>query len=434
MSRPFGERSPELRTPPPGPRSRELARRLRRVESRNVTHLDHPGPIFWEAAQGSNVRDADGNVYIDLTAGFGVAAAGHGAPAVVHAMAHQTPILAHGLGDVHPTELRVRLLERLSALAPGSLEVGVLGGGGAEAVEIALKTAFLHTGRPAIVAFEGGYHGLTYGALAATWRSAFRAPFRPQLPDTVRFAPFPAAGASTSAVERALAVVSGHLTASPSAGAVLVEPIQGRAGIIPPADDFLPGLRRLCDRHGAVLIFDEVYTGLGRTGRWFACQHWDVVPDILAVGKALTGALPLSAAIGTREVMAAWPASEGEALHTSTFMGNPVACAAALAQLETISAQDLVGRAHDIGGWLHQRLMRLAATAGGEVRGRGLLQGLVLPRPGAALDVAARALGRGVLVLAEGPRADVLAFTPPLSIPADLLREAVGIIEASLQS
>lgn len=433
MNPPFGERSPELRTPPPGPRSRELARRLRRVESRNVTHLGDPGPIFWQAARGSNVRDVDGNVYIDLTAGFGVAAAGHGAPAVLHAMAHQAPILAHGLGDVHPTEIRVRLLERITGIAPGSLDVAVLGGGGAEAVEIALKTAFLHTGRPDIVAFEGGYHGLTYGALATTWHSGFRAPFRPQLPDTVRFAPFPAAGAPANEVERALAVVSGHLTASPAAGAVLVEPIQGRAGIIPPADDFLPGLRRLCDRHGAALIFDEVYTGLGRTGRWFACQHWDVVPDILAVGKALTGALPLSAAIGTREVMAAWPASEGEAIHTSTFMGNPVACAAALAQLDTIDAEDLVARAREMGGWLHQRLARMAATAGGVVRGRGLLQALVLPRPGAALDVAARALARGVLILAEAPRADVLVFTPPLSIPAHLLEEAVGIIEASLR-
>jgi 4-aminobutyrate aminotransferase / (S)-3-amino-2-methylpropionate transaminase / 5-aminovalerate transaminase len=444
----FGSQLPAMRVPPPGPASLALARRLATVESRNITRIDDGAvPIFWEEARGANVRDADGNVYVDLTAGFAVAAAGHANPRVAAAIAAQAARLPHALGDVHPAAAKVTLLERLASLAPAGLDVGILASAGAEAVEAALKTALLHTGRPGIIAFEGGYHGLTYGALAVTGRAGFRQPFEAQLFAGVRFAPFPttaaghrhAAGAALAAVE---AAVQDAARGPCPIGAVLVEPVQGRGGIVVPPPDFLPGLRVLCDHLDLVLIADEVYTGLGRTGRWFACDHWSVTPDILVLGKALAGSLPLSVALGGRDIMDAWPPSTGEAIHTSTFLGNPVACAAALAHLGEIEERGLVGRA----GWLGDRVAgRLrawveAVPEAAEARGLGLLQGVELvevgsgrvPATGLAGRVIAAAQRRGVLLLAEGAHGNVLAITPPLTIGEDQLDHALDIVEDEL--
>ncbi|MGH7552828.1 MAG: aspartate aminotransferase family protein [Longimicrobiales bacterium] len=431
-----GAELPSIRTPFSGPASAALARRLAQVESRNVTCLADPGPIFWTEANGANIRDADDNVYIDLTAGFGVAAAGHANPRVASAIERQAAKLPHGLGDVHPPEIKVRLLERLAAIAPADLSVTILASTGAEAVEAALKTAFLRSGRPGILAFQGSYHGLTYGALATTWPAHFRSPFQPQLFTGVTFARF----ASETNVDRdrldecARRLDESEKTATPI-GAVLVEPIQGRGGIVLPSDGFLRGLRDLCDGSARVLVFDEVYTGFGRTGRWFACEHWDVVPDIMAVGKALSGSVPVSAAIGSRKIMDAWPSSTGEAIHTSTFLGNPIGCAAALAQLDEIESRGLLRRATEIGervgarttGWT-ARFACVLAT-----RGIGALQGVVMT-DGVALEVARVAMRQGVLVLAEGERLDVLAITPPLVITDRQLDFALDAIESALES
>ncbi len=433
----------------PGPASRALARRLAGVESRNITRITEAGPVFWAAARGANVVDADGNVYVDLTAGFAVAAAGHANPRVAAALSTQAAVLPHGLGDVQPPEVKVRLLERLAALAPGELGVSILASAGAEAVEAALKTALLATGQPGVLAFTGAYHGLTYGALACTWRDEFRAPFARQLNPGVRFAPYPYAyrwagvgdvvAASLAAVRR---LVDEAATSPMPIGCILVEPIQGRGGIVAPPEGFLAGLRRLADERGLMLVFDEIYCGLGRTGRWFACEQEGIVPDVLLVGKALTGALPLSAVIGTRRVMDAWPPSAGEALHTSTFLGNPVACAAALAQLAEIDERGLVARAGRLGARLRRRLDRWVGRypAVGDVRGRGLMQGVELVRPGGrepagelAVRVADAALRRGVLLLTEGPQANVLAFTPPLVITEAQLDFALDVLEEELE-
>lgn len=451
----LGERLPELRTAVPGPASRALAAELSSVESRNITWIAEGGPIFWAEARGANVRDADGNTYVDLTAGFSVAAAGHANARVAAAVAEQASRLAHGLGDVYPPDIKVQLLRKLAALAPGELGVTVLASAGAEAVEAALKTAVMRTGRPGILAFEGAYHGLTYGALAATWRRDFRAPFEAQLYQGVRFVPYPRArsagggapgagddaAAALAAVERVLR----EAARSPDPiGAVIVEPIQGRGGILVPPDDFLPGLRALCDAHGAVLIMDEIYTGFGRTGQWFACMHTGVEPDVLVVGKALTGALPLSAAIGTRDVMDAWPPSKGEAIHTSTFLGNPIACAAALAQIAELEERRLVERAARLGSALRERLDTWPRSYEpvAEVRGRGLMQGVELvedrasgrPATSLAARIVSGALRRGVILLAEGPHGNVLAFTPPLVISEAQLDHAVDVVEDELRA
>jgi len=425
----------------PGPRSRRLAERLARVESRNITAIGPTGPIFWAEAAGANVRDVDGNVFIDLTAGFGVAHAGHANPAVAEAIARQASTLPHALGDVHPAEPKLLLLEALARIAPGDLSISILGSAGAEAVEAALKTALLHTGRPGVVAFEHAYHGLTLGALATTWRSDFRTPFSAWLPATVQFAPFPARTGDSSrddaAEDAAIAAVRRIIDdteRSPVAvGAILVEPIQGRGGIVVPTDHFLERLRELCDGSNRILIFDEIYTGFGRTGRWFAAQHWGVVPDILCAGKAMTGSVPLSAAIGSAAVMASWPASSGEAIHTSTFLGNPVACAAALAQITRIEDGGLVERAARLGESIRERTLRWAAAYPDvhASRGMGLLQG-VLMEPGQAQDVATAAQDHGVLVLAEGDDAAVLAITPPAVMTDAQLEYALDVIERLL--
>ena len=419
-SAPFGEALPFLQTPVPGPKSRALADRLALVESRNITKLKPVPPIFWAEARGANVRDVDGNVFLDLTAGFGVAAAGHANPHVTDAIARQSTHLAHGLGDVHPAQEKVELLEKLAAISPGTLSISILGSAGAEAVEAALKTAVLRTGRSGVVAFDESYHGLTYGALSVTGRSLFRAPFQSQLNSNVRFAPFPT---DDHMLETSLRSLDAML--DDSIGAIIVEPIQGRGGLRVPALGFLPALRERCDGRRRILIFDEIYTGMGRTGRWFACEHMNVIPDVLVIGKGLTGSLPLSAAIGTAEVMSAWPESTGEAIHTSTFLGNPIACAAASAQIAEIESSRLLSRATAIGQTIQDAL---------PTRGLGALQGLTMPGRNSAIGLCDALLQAGIIALAEGPLADVLAITPPLVITDQQLShglEAVGRLLAT---
>jgi len=447
-----GNESPEVLVPPPGPRSRELCRRLSAAESRNVTYRSDAFPIFWERAFGSNVWDTDGNRYVDLTAGFGVAAVGHRHPEVVAAIRTQSETLLHGLGDVHPPALKVRLLERLVDVLPTPDPRIVLAGGGAEAVEIALKTARLATGRPGVLAFGGAYHGLTYGALAVTDRALFRSPFEDQLNPHVVRVPFPhpyrppAALGSVATVQAAIAAIEGALDgpAGAEVGAVIVEPVQGRGGDVVPPSGFLRALSELCAARRLLLIADEIYTGFGRTGRMFACEEEGVVPDLICVGKALSGCLPLSACAGTAALMQAWPESTGEAKHTSTFMGNPLASAAALASLEVIERDGLVARARVEGErWrTHLRALGERHPVVGDVRGRGLMIGLDLvreqdpnrPDPESAGRMLSALLARGWLALASGPESNVLSLSPPLTISRARLDEATAAIEACLES
>ncbi len=460
----FGTQGPSLRVTPPGPTSRALAARLARVESRNVTFLGasrsepfDAAPIFWTGARGSNVRDADGNVYIDLTGAFGVAVAGHARPEMGNAMAAQASRLVHGMGDVHPPEVKVRLLERLAGLAPWPETRGFLANSGSEAVEAALKTALLATGRPGILAFEGGYHGLTLGSLAATFRDDFRAPFEAHLHGGVHFAHFPDAlesvGSEAGALERSLSRVDALLLQAEAEGvpigAVLVEPIQGRAGVRVPVPGFLAGVAERTRAAGAVLIFDEIFTGFGRTGDIFAFEAERdrggdaVVPDLLCVGKALGGGLPLSACLGAEAVMDAWPASTGEALHTSTFLGHPLACATALAFLDVLEDEALADRAVATGARLRRgleealggmRAMREMGIRG--IRGRGLFLGLVLDGPGApgsaGVRVAEEALRRGLIVLPAGPSGEVVELSPPLVLTPGQTDAAIELLAASV--
>ena len=422
---PFEQLPPRLCTPVPGPRSRALAQRLALVESRNVTCALPTPPVFWERASGCNVWDADGNRYVDLSAGFGVANVGHSHPRVVAAVQAQAGRLLHALGDVHPADVKVALLEALARRFPGGGPArALLGSSGSDAVEAALKTAMVATGRAGVVAFEGAYHGLALGALDATYRPLFRDPFAARLARATRFARYGDADDALREARRAEVPI----------GAVLVEPIQGRGGERIPPPGFLRELRELCDRESWLLVVDEVYTGFGRTGRWFACEEEAVVPDLLCVGKGLAAGMPLSACVGRAELMDRWPPSQGESLHTQTFLGHPPGCAAALASLAVIEEEKLVLRSAETGARALAKLRaRLAGAAGvREVRGRGLLLGIECDAPERAARACAGALARGVIALVSGDDGRVVSLTPALCIDPDLLASCLDVIAEEL--
>ena len=425
---------PSLQTPIPGPHSLEAAARLRRVESRNVTYMDAEFPVFWARAEGVNVWDVDGNRYLDWTSAFGVAGLGHTNPAVRDALIAQAGALLHGMGDVHPTPLKAELCERLSALTFERWGAGrgktILGNSGFEAVEAALKTALLHSGKPGVIAFQGAYHGLGYGALEVAGTPYFREPFRAQLKEFAALLPFPK---GPSADLESLKAEIERTLATREIGAILVEPIQGRGGEIVPPTDFLPMLRAICDAHHILLLLDEIYTGFNRTGALFACDHSSVIPDVICLGKSLTSGFPLSACVGRTEVMDAWPESMGEALHTSTFLGNPLGCAMALASLEQHAQPELAAHVRERGERVKAALQAMRAPHVMEVRGMGLLVGLELDLDGAATnDLVKRALRDGLILLQSGPAGNVLAFTPPFAISDEEIAFTVGKIEEYL--
>ncbi len=426
--------------------SKQVLALLRTHESQNVTFIESDGswPIVWERAKGVRVWDADGKKYLDLTAAFGVANAGHANPRVVRAGQRQMSCLLHAMGDVHPHALKARLAIELSRITfqrwlrkNRQLAKTIFCNSGFEAVEAALKTAILATGRRDIIAFSGAYHGLGYGALNATHRAHFRGPFETQLGRFGHFAPFPTTKEQLGKTERDLR----KLLRRHRIGAILVEPVQCRGGVNIPSRGFLPLLRRLCAEHGALLILDEIYTGFGRTGRWFACEHSGVAPDLVCLGKALTGGFPLSACVGRADVMdAAWPASEGEAIHTSTFLGHPVGCAMALAQIAELRRLKLPERSAKLGEHLRKRLAGLRTTFSVVAipRSLGLMAGFELrhrdgsPAAELALRVVKTMLHRGFILLPEGEHANVISFTPPLTITARQLDAAVGALQSCL--
>ena len=435
---------------------------LKAYESRNVTFIEPDGswPIVWSRARGVHVWDEQGKRYLDLTAAFGVAAAGHANPRVVAAGRRQMGRLLHAMADVHPHRLKAELARELSALtferwsaSKGRPTKAVSSGktifcnSGFEAVEAALKTALLATNRAGVIAFEGGYHGLGYGALNATHRPHFRSPFRTQLREFGQFVPFPGCptGATSDSRLPALEAVEAQMrrhARTKKFGAILVEPIQVRGGINIPPPELLPVLRRICNDYELVLILDEIYTGFGRTGKWFACEHYGVIPDLICVGKALTGGFPLSACIGRADLMdAAWPVSGGEAIHTSTFLGHPVGCAMALANISEIRSRCLVERSANLGVFLTRELSRVASPRRAKTkvlfnaRGLGLLAGLELqcgdgsPATRRSLDTIKLLLHLGFIFLPEGEHANVISFTPSLTISKAQLRLAVLTLE-----
>jgi 4-aminobutyrate aminotransferase-like enzyme len=398
--------------------------------------IDDAIPIVWASARGSHVIDPDGNRYVDLTGGFGAAFVGHANPRVVRAVERTARKLLHALGDAAPHAERALLSSELAARAPISDAVVHFASSGAEAIDLALKTAHLATGRHGVLAFDGGFHGTSMGALRVTSRPAFRAPFEEALTPATLRVPYADCyrcpyrlrypGCGLACLDAAMTEVdawNGDL-AKPRIGALVVEPIQGREGVIVPPAGWLERLGREARARRILVIADEILTGGGRTGRWWAGRA--LAPDFVTVGKGITGGMPLAAVVGRRTLMEVWNAP-GEARHTTTFLAHPPSVAATRAALAEIARRDLPARARAIGSRLRAGLRRIARRhhAIGDVRGIGALWGIDLvegrdplrPDASAAKRAAAALATRGYLALAGGRWGNVISLTPPVTIP-----------------
>lgn len=428
---------PHIITPPPGAQSRAMLERLAHAEAPSLTL---PHGIVWAEAEGATITDVDGNRYLDLTSAFGVAGVGHRNPRVVAAVHDQANLLLHGMGDVYAHESRVALVEAIAHAAPIPDARVYLAGGGAEAVEIALKTAVLATGKSGIVAFTGGYHGLTLGALAPTSRAAFRDPFLNLISPNVIRAPYPYSyRQGDDCLEMSLDETERLIkTAAFPIGALIVEPIQGREGEIVPPTGWLSAIRAMCDKHGILLIADEIFTGWGRTGRWWGVEHDSVVPDLICMGKGMTGGVQIAACVGRADLMEHWRV-QGEPLHTATFMGHPLGCAGALAAIKELQERNLVERCAELGNYTLNRLRTFAHDVPhiGDVRGRGLMIGIELvtdrisktPDPERALATVYACLKHGVVILNGGMNGNVISITPPFIISQEQLDYALDVLE-----
>ena len=421
----------------PGPRSLELqARKAAAVSSAVGTVM----PVYAAAAGGGVVVDVDGNSLIDLGSGIAVTTVGNSHPRVVEAVTAQVQAFTHTCFMVTPYDGYVQVAEALNRLTPGSHDKRTaLFNSGAEAVENAVKIARHHTKRQAVVAFDHAYHGRTNLTMALTAKNMpYKHGFGPFAAEVYRAPmsyPFRDAGLDgPAAARRAIEVIEKQVGAE-NLAAVVIEPIQGEGGFVVPAPGFLPALVEWCSANGVVFVADEVQTGFARTGDLFACEHEDVVPDLIVTAKGIAGGLPLAAVTGRAEMM--------DAPHVGglggTYGGNPIACAAALAVIETIEADGLVDRARSVGKTMLDRLVALQQRDPriGDVRGRGAMVAVELVQPtttepDAALTakVAAAAHGQGLVVLTCGTFGNVLRFLPPLSIPDHLLDEALDILDA----
>lgn len=400
-------------------------------------------PFVMVKGRGSEVWDVEGRRFIDFTTGIAVTSTGHAHPAVVEAIKAQADKFLHMSGTDFYYPVQIELAERLNRLVPMSGPTKVFfGNSGAEAVEAALKLARWYTKRPRFLAFYNAFHGRTFGALSLTaskvvQRQGF-APLLPGVSHAIYPNPYRNPWPDKDAGQGALDYIEHHLfktTVPPEeVAAIIVEPIQGEGGYIVPPDGFLPGLRELCDRHGILLVFDEVQTGMGRTGKMFAAEHWGVEPDIICLAKGIASGMPLGAIVARSEIMS-WPPGA----HASTFGGNPVSCAAALATLDLLEG-GLVEMAAESGAYLKSRLREMAGKYPqmGDVRGKGLMVGVEFvrdpvskePDPDLRNAIVQQAFKHGLLLLGCGTNS--LRLIPALNIPRPLLDEGIDIFERSL--
>ncbi|MFI5429395.1 4-aminobutyrate--2-oxoglutarate transaminase [Aeromicrobium sp. UC242_57] len=430
------EQRRHLVTALPGPRSVEL---MARKNAAVAAGIGTTMPVFAVEAGGGIVKDVDGNSLIDLGSGIAVTTVGNSAPRVVDAVKAQVDAFTHTCFMVTPYEGYVAVAEQLNRLTPGDHEkVSALFNSGAEAVENAIKIARAHTKKQAVVVFDHAYHGRTNLTMAMTAKSMpYKSGFGPFAPEVYR-APlsYPFRDSKDvdgqAAAQRAISVIEKQVGAD-NLAAVVIEPIQGEGGFIVPADGFLPAIVDWCTANGVVFVADEVQTGFARTGAMFACDREGIVPDLIVTAKGIAGGLPLSAVTGRADIM--------NASHVSglggTYGGNPLACAAALATIETIEADNLVDRALEIEHLMLDTLHRLQADDDrlGDVRGRGAMIAVELVKSGTdepdadlAKTIASNAHQQGVIVLTCGTYGNVLRFLPPLAISDDLLTEALDIL------
>jgi 4-aminobutyrate aminotransferase len=420
-------RRPTLVTELPGPLAADLIERDAHALSPSFTR---PYPFVMESGEGCWATDVDGNVFLDFTAGIAVNTTGHSHPQVVEAITNQARRFLHMSGTDFYYRQEIELAERLTAAClPGQDARVFFTNSGAEAIEGAMKLARYATQRPNYISFLGGFHGRTMGALSLTASKATqRRRFAPLLP-SVYHVPFPtqARGISTGETLLRLEDLWGTVAPAESVAAVFVEPIQGEGGYLVPPEDFLPRLRELTARHGILLVLDEVQSGMGRTGKFLAHQHWQVEPDIVCLAKGLASGMPLGAFLARAELMNWDPGSHG-----STFGGNPVACVAALATLDLVEG-GLMENADTVGSYLLEGLRRLAAEFPRHItdaRGLGLMLAVELKDTATASSLMERAFRTGLLLLPTGSRA--LRLCPPLVLTEEEASTGLDLIRAAL--
>jgi 4-aminobutyrate aminotransferase/(S)-3-amino-2-methylpropionate transaminase len=393
--------------------------------------------VFADRARNAELWDVEGNRYIDLAAGIAVVNTGHNHPEVVAAVSRQLERFSHTCFQVAPYDVYVRLAERLNRLAPGpSPKKTIFLTTGAEAVENAVKIARRHTGRSAVIAFSGAFHGRTMMGMALTGKVVpYKAGFGP-FPAEVYHVPFPIAyhGVTAGDSLAALATLFKSDVEPGRVAAMIIEPVQGEGGFYPAPADFLRKLRAICDEHGIVLIVDEVQSGFGRTGTLFCVEQAGIEPDLMPVAKSLAGGFPLSGVIGKADIMDSVPPGG----LGGTYGGSPIACAAGLAVLDVIEKEDLCARARDIGEQIRAWAEGLQAqnNAVGHIRITGAMCAIEFVRNGDADSpdpeltraVAAEALSEGVMLLTCGVRANVIRFLPPLTIETELLAQALEVV------
>lgn len=427
-----------IRTAVPGPRSLELHRRRQAVVPVGVGSAL---PIYLDRAHGAIVVDVDGNQYIDLGSGIGVMTVGHTDDAVVDAATTQAARLTHAMFTITPYEGYVRVAELLAQRTPGDhAKRSVLVNSGAEAVENAVKIARKYTGRSGVAVLDHAYHGRTNLTMAMTFKAmpykAGFGPFASDIHHAPSSYPYRDGLSGADAAARTISWLEKSVGADDLA-CVVVEPIQGEGGFIVPADGYLGALQEWCTANGVVFVADEIQSGMGRTGAWFAIEHSGVVPDLLLSAKGIAGGLPLGAVTGRAEIMdATHPGGLG-----GTFSGNPVSAAAAIAVFDRIDRGGLLAEARRIESQLRPALDALAGRYDviGDVRGIGAMLAIELvepgttrPNPEAVAAVAGYAAQHGVIVLTAGTSGNVLRFLPSLVIGPDLLDEAIGVLDAAL--
>ena len=431
-------RAIHLRTEIPGPRSREVVDRIARVVAGPLVPTF---PIVVDSASGATLTDVDGNTFIDFAGGVGCLNVGHSQPEVLAAVHEQVDRFVHTDFTVVPYEVYATVAERLAALVPVSGPVkAAFFNSGAEAVENAVKFARAYTSRPAVIAFEGAFHGRTLMALSLTSKSRpYKEGLGPFAPEVYRV-PFPYEYRGVTSADALAALERAFTTqVAPSAvAAIVIEPVQGEGGFVPAPAEFLRGVRQICDRHGSVFVADEVQTGFGRTGRLFALEHAGVEADLVCVAKSIANGLPLSGVLGRAEIMDA-PAPGGVG---GTYVGNPVALAAATAVLNAIEDEDLVERSAAIGETIRARMVAWQERwpAIGDVRGLGSMLAVEFvrnpqtkePAPDLAQAVVAAALARGLLLITCGIYGSCIRVLVPLAIPDDEVEEALSVWEEAL--
>jgi 4-aminobutyrate aminotransferase len=417
------------------------------VPSTAFKHLSpvwpHYTPILVDHASGCFIYDQDGTAYLDFTCGIGVTNTGHCHPRVVQAIQQQAGLLLHGQANIVTHKPMLELAEELRAIVDPALDSYFFSNSGAEAVEGALKLARHATGRPNVIVFQGSFHGRTVGTMSLTTsKTIYKAGYQPLMPGVV-VAPYPYAyryGWSEAETSQWCLDELDYLLLSQSApfetAAMLIEPVLGEGGYVPLPAGFLQGLRERCDQHGILLIADEIQSGFGRTGCWFAHQHYDVTPDIITVAKGIASGLPLSGVFSRLELMAKWiPGSHG-----GTYGGNAVAAAAAVATVRAMRDEDMPGNAHKRGGQLMEGLRQLQAKYPviGDVRGMGLMVGVEFRTPTGKPDkdsakaVVHACLERRMLLLTCGTWDNVIRWIPPLIVSADEIEQGLGIFEEAL--